>query len=157
MSFRIRGLEPEPFAPLFALDDEALAAKGMRRMVCDAPRSAPCRVTLEDAEPGERLLLLAYEHQPAADSPFRASGPIFVRENAEAAYDRVDEIPPAILARPTISLRAYDHQAMMIDAALAPGVEVSQILENWLARPEVDTVHLHYALRGCYAARADRI
>ena len=45
----------------------------------------------------------------------------------------------------------------MIDAALAPGVEVSAILERWMARPEVDTVHLHYALRGCYAARADRI
>ncbi len=156
MSFRIRGLEPAPFAPLLALDDAALAARGMRRMVCDAPRSAPCRVSLEDAEPGERLLLLAYEHQPA-DSPFRASGPIFVREVAAEAYDRVDEVPTAILSRPAISLRAYDRDAMMIDAALAPGVEVSRILQDWMARPEVDTVHLHYALRGCFAARADRI
>ena len=157
MSFRIRGLEPQPFAPLFDLSDDALAAGGMRRMICDAPHSAPCRVSLEDAAPGETLLLLAYEHQPAPGSPFRASGPIFVREGMAAAYDRVDEVPQAIVSRPTISLRAYDREAMMIDAALAPGVEVKDVLERWMARPEVDTVHLHYALRGCFAARAERI
>ena len=52
MSFRIRGLQPNQFEPLFALDDTALEERSMRRVGIDAPHSAPCRVTLEDAAPG---------------------------------------------------------------------------------------------------------
>ncbi len=93
MSFRILGLPAEPFAPLFELDDEALESRRIRRFVADEPHSAPCRISLDDAVPGERLLLMAYEHQPAA-SPFRASGPIFVRETARSAFDEAGVVPP---------------------------------------------------------------
>lgn len=154
MSFRIRGLAPEPFAPLFSLEDDVLAARGIQRVTVDEPHSAPCRVSLTDALPGERLLLLAYTHQPAA-SPFRASGPIFVRQALEEPFNAVDQIPDAI-ARRTISVRAYDADAMMIEGDLVQGAELPPLLEQWLARPEVDVVHLHYARRGCYAALAER-
>ncbi len=154
MSFRIRGLSRESFAPLFALDDEALAERGVRKMTADEPHSAPCRVSLQDAEPGETLLLLSHQHQPA-DSPFRASGPIFVREKAGAAFDEIGAIPDAI-ARRTISVRAYDAQAMMVDGDLAQGADLAPLLEQWLQRPEVDVIHLHYARRGCYAALVER-
>jgi hypothetical protein len=154
MSFRIRGLDPEPFAPLFALEDEALAARGIVRVAADAPHSAPCRISLEDAEPGERLLLLSYAHQPAA-TPFRQSGPIFVREGARKAYDEIDRVPDAF-ARRTLSARGYDRDGMMIDGELVEGQELAGLLSRWLARPEVDVVHLHYARRGCYAGLAER-
>ncbi len=154
MSFRIRGLAPEPFAPLFALDDETLAARGIQRVIADEPHSAPCRISLMDALPGEELLLLAYAHQPAA-SPFQASGPIFVRSGAEAPFDAVDVIPDAI-ARRTISVRAYDTAAMMIEGELVQGEDLPPLLDQLLARPEVDVVHLHYARRGCFAALAER-
>ena len=154
MSFRIRGLSPESFAPLFALDDEVLATRGIQRLTVDQPHSAPCRISLTDAEPGEELLLLAYAHQPAT-SPFQASGPIFVRSGVERPFDAVDLIPDAI-ARRTISVRAYDADAMMIEGELVQGADLPPLLEQWLARPEVDVVHLHYARRGCYAALAER-
>ena len=154
MSFRIRGLAPEPFASLFALDDEVLATRGIQRLTVDQPHSAPCRISLTDAEPGEELLLLAYAHQPAT-SPFQASGPIFVRSGVERPFDAVDLIPDAI-ARRTISVRAYDADAMMIEGELVQGADLPPLLEQWLARPEVDVVHLHYARRGCYAALAER-
>jgi hypothetical protein len=154
MSFRIRGLAPEPFVPLAGLDDEALAARGVRRMIADEPHSAPCRVSLDDAEPGERLLLLSWEHQGGA-SPFRQAGPIFVREGAVTAWEGIDEIPPAI-ARRTISARAYDREAMMIEGELVEGAALKPLLDAWLSRPEVDVVHLHYARRGCFAALAER-
>jgi hypothetical protein len=154
MSFRIRGLEPGPFAPLFDLSDEALAERGMRRMTADEPNSAPCRVSLEDAEPGERLILLSYAHQRAS-TPFAQAGPIFVREGAETAYDEVGKIPPAF-ARRTLSARAYDRAGMMIEGQLVEGSELAPLLEDWLARSEVDVVHLHYARRGCYAGLAER-
>ena len=154
MTFRIRGLSPSLFKPLFDLPDEALLARGARRVVIDEPHAAPCRVSLQDAEPGERCLLLPFEHQPAA-SPFKASGPIFVREAASQTCDSRAEVPAAI-ARRTLSVRAYDPQAMMLDGELVEGMDLAGLLENWFARPEVDLIHIHYARRGCYAALAER-
>lgn len=154
MSFRILGLSPEPFTPLFALGEEALLARGVHRFLADEPYSAPCRITLEDAEPGERLLLLNHEHQPAR-SPFRASGPIFVREQAAAAFDAADVVPGA-LQRRTLSVRAYDASAMMVRGQVVAGAELAGLLQDWLEDEAVDEIHLHYAARGCYAARAIR-
>src|SRR5687767_4080081 len=63
MPFVISGLSPEPFRPLFALPDEALAERRIVRRTVDAPVGFPCRVTLQDAVPGETVLLMNYEHQ----------------------------------------------------------------------------------------------
>ncbi len=154
MSFRIRGLSPEAFAPLFAMGQADLAERGIQSFIADEPHAAPCRISLLDAEPGERLLLLSHQHQPAA-SPFRASGPIFVRQSATSAFVEIDEIPDAI-ARRTISVRAYDSEAMMIEGDLAEGAELAPLLNRWLGRRDVDVIHLHYARRGCFAAKVER-
>ena len=154
MSFRITGLAPEAFAPLLTLSDEALAAKTMRWMPVERQRSAPCRITLEDATPGERVLLMNYEHQPA-DTPFRAAHAIFIRDGARKRYDRIDQVPPALRVRP-LSLRGFDKDHMMIDAALVDGDVLEGALETMLAKSNVAYVQLHYAMRGCYAARAER-
>ena len=154
MTFRIRGLSREPFAPLFALDDKALAARGVQRLTAVEPNAAPCRISLVDAQPGESLLLLHFEHH-SADSPFRSGGPIFVREAATQTFSEVGRIPGPIAMR-TISARAYDVQAMMVEGELVPGADLPDLLNSWFRRPEVDIVHLHYARRGCYAALAER-
>ena len=60
MSFRILGLSPEPFRPLFALSDKALHRQGARRFVADDPRM-PCRVSMAHADVGEEVLLLNFE------------------------------------------------------------------------------------------------
>lgn len=77
MSFRIAGLDPKPFLPLFALSEAELTARGIERVVVASRPGAPCRITLDDAEPGEPVLLLSYQHQ-SADTPYRQQGPIFV-------------------------------------------------------------------------------
>jgi hypothetical protein len=154
MAYRYTGLSPAPFAPLLALDDDALAARGMRRMIADASPGFPCRISLEDAEPGERVLLLAYEHQPAR-TPFRASGPIFIRERARAAFDRVGDPPPAFLTRP-LSLRAYDETGMMCDADITAGAEIETLLARLFDHPDAAYIHVHYARRGCFAGRVER-
>ena len=56
MAFRVVGLSPEPFRPLFDLSDEALERIGARRVVADNPR-LPCRISLAHAEPGEELCI----------------------------------------------------------------------------------------------------
>ncbi|HTU62781.1 MAG TPA: DUF1203 domain-containing protein, partial [Polyangiales bacterium] len=77
MSFRISGLPAQPFAALFALSDQELAARDIIRMTVDRQPGFPCRVSLEDADPGESVLLLNYEHLPVA-SPYRSRHAIFV-------------------------------------------------------------------------------
>jgi hypothetical protein len=154
MRFRYIGLPVAPFAPFFELNDDALIERGMRRMVAQEKPGFPCRVTLEDAEPGELVLLLPYEHQPA-HSPYRASGPIFVRENALAQYDRAGEPPPVLHGR-TLSLRAYAKDGMMVDADVTEGAEVETVLQRLFARDDTACVHIHNARRGCYACRVER-
>ena len=122
-------------------------------MVDHAP-GFPDRIELRDLEPGETALLLNYTHQPA-DTPFRASHAIFVREGADAAYDAVDHIPDVIRIRP-ISLRAFDASHMMVEAELVDGSDMDAAIRRLFARPGVDYLHAHYATRGCYAARIDR-
>ena len=154
MSFRYRGLPLAPFAPLFAMSDADLAQKGFRRMVVDEKPGFPCRVTLEDADPGERVLLVTYPHQ-AANSPYKSSGAIFVRENAQHAYDRVDEVPPVLRER-LLSLRAYDEAGMMLDAEIVEGGEIETLLERFFASEATAYVHVHNARRGCFACSVER-
>jgi hypothetical protein len=154
MAFRIRGLSPEPFRHLFGLDDAALAAAGAQRYVVDQMPGFPDRIEVRDLQPGETALLLNYVHQPA-DTPYRASHAIFVREGATEAYDAVDRIPEAIRIRP-ISLRAFDAAGAMVDADLLDGRDMEAAIARMFALPEVAYLHAHYAKRGCYAARIDR-
>ena len=46
MSFRIQGLSPAPFAPLYGVSDEALAARGVIRYVADKAPGFPDRTTM---------------------------------------------------------------------------------------------------------------
>ena len=84
MNYQLLGLEPRLFESLFDLDEPALASRGMRRVRVDAPVGYPCRISLEDAPIGEEVLLLPFTHQDSR-SPYRASGPIFVRCGQRAA------------------------------------------------------------------------
>jgi len=155
MAFTVSSLPIEPFAPLFALDDAALAQRGAMRVVADAWFAFPCRVTLDDAEPGERLILLNYEHQ-SADTPFRSAHAIYVREAARAPVATTDELPPALRRRP-LSLRGFDAAGMLRDADVVEGAAAEPVIERMLADPQVAYLHAHYAKPGCYAARIDRL
>lgn len=154
MRFRITGLSPEPFRRLYGLPDAELAEQGARRIAVDHAPGYPDRIEVRDAEPGESVLLVNYTHQPA-DTPFRSSYAIYVREGAEAAYDAVDRIPDAMRGR-VISLRAFDEEGMLIDADLADGSKLEPLIGRLLADPKAAYLHAHYAKPGCYAARIDR-
>ena len=155
MSFRIHPLPLAPFQPLFDMDDAALLRLGARRMVADAPHAAPCRVSLADAEPGERLILLNHRHLDAPASPYRSEGPIFVREAAMEAAPGVGEVPD-MLGRRLLSARVYDADWMMTDADVVEGRDLAARLSDWFADAAVSTVHLHTARRGCFMAAAER-
>ena len=151
MSFRITGLPAETFADLFAMSDDELRAHGAVRQIAD--HKSPCRVSLTDAEPGEEVVLVNYEHQPI-DSPYRMRFAIYVRPGEER-FDAVDEVPEQLRSR-TLAVRAFDPDAMMVGHELIDGRDVEQAIERQLAKPMAAYLHVHFASPGCYAARVDR-
>jgi hypothetical protein len=99
MDFRITGLPVDRFVPLFGLPDDELARHRAVRRVCDSRPGFPCRVSLEDAIPGESVLLVNYEHLPV-DSPYRSSHAIYVRERALPVRRGQRRFPPCSPPRP---------------------------------------------------------
>lgn len=154
MSFRIQALPVDTFTPLFTLDDNALRAHDIRRVVADGRPVYPCRVSLQDAAKGEHLLLLPYDHHRVG-TPYRASGPVYVREAAIQALPSVDAVPELLRHR-LLSLRAYDAQGMMVWAEVLPGTEVEQGIARLFAIERTAYIHIHYAQPGCYACLVER-
>ena len=106
MTYKIRGLLPENFAHLFNLDDMELAAVNARRVNAVTSSGFPCRVSLEDAQEGEELILLHHVSHDVA-TPYRSAYAIYIRENAQQAAEYIDETPPVFAGRP-IALRGFD-------------------------------------------------
>ena len=154
MTFQIVALPAAPFAPLFALSDEALAARGGVRRVADRAPGFPCRVSLRDARPGEDVLLVNYEHQPAR-SPFRSTYAIYVRRDAVQARLEPGEVPEMFRSR-LLSARAFDEAGMLLDADVVEGREVEGVIGRLLGVATAAYLHVHFARPGCYAARVDR-
>jgi uncharacterized protein DUF1203 len=154
-SFQLVGLPAERFASLFELSDAELSRIDARRVIADSKPGFPCRVSLRDAEIGEELLLLPFEHQPAA-SPYRASGPIFVRKVAAQAAMEPGVVPDYVRTR-LMSVRLYDAAHQMIDATVCAGIEAGRIIESMFSRADAGYIHLHNANRGCFSCEVRRL
>jgi hypothetical protein len=152
--FVIRGIDPAPFVPLYGLSDAALREHGALRMTVDASPGFPCRVSLEDAAVGERVLLLNYEHLPV-DTPYRSRHAIFVREGEAQAAHYADRVPRQLAIR-LLSLRAFDAAGMMRDADVVEGRDLTAAIDRFFADPAITYLHAHNAKPGCFAARIDR-
>lgn len=154
MSFQIHALSAAPFTPLFALDDAALAARNARRMVADTCPGFPCRVSLQDTPQGATVLLLNHLYQPAR-SPYRARHAIFVCDGATQAHPDPDEVPQMLASR-QLAARFFDQNDMMVDAALVDGAALAPLLATQMARSDITYGQIHFAARGCFAARVTR-
>jgi len=152
MTYRIAGLDPEPFQGLFALSGEELAERGMVRMpVTDSP-GFPCRISLVDRAVGEEVILLNHVSHDVAN-PYRATHAIFVADSRQAQF--VDEVPP-VFERRVLSLRGFDKEGMIADAMVTqPGDAEAGIL-TLFGNPDIAYIHAHNAARGCFSARIDR-
>lgn len=155
MSFIISGLPADDFRPLFGLSDEELRARGIVRKTADCKPGFPCRVTLEDAEPGETLLLLNYESHKAA-TPYRSSYAIYVREAVIRAREFVDELPPVLVGRP-LALRIFDEDGMLIGAKLVTAGDARDAVLNAFENPCAAYIHAHNAAAGCFSAEIRRM
>jgi hypothetical protein len=155
MSFRIIGLPSEQFAPLFELSDEQLAARGAVRRIAESRKPGyPCRISLTDAQNGDELLLVNYEHHPV-NSPYRMRFAIYVRRG-ERTYDAIDRVPEQLRIR-KLAVRSFDNDAMMLDWEIVNGSELDSAIERLFANSKAAYLHIHFAAPGCYAARVERV
>ncbi len=152
MTYRIEGLAPEPFEALFRMSDAELAERHARRAVADGP-DYPCRISLEEAEPGEALVLVNHVSQEAP-TPFRASHAIYVRQGVKRGAC-TDEVPPLFKTR-MLGLRGFDAEGMMRGALLALPGEADTEIRELFERPEIAEIHAHTAALGCFLARIER-
>jgi hypothetical protein len=154
MNFQVSGLPLAQFQPLFALSDAELAQRNIVRRIADERPGFPCRVSLRDADCGERVLLLNYEHL-AVPSPYRSRHAIYVRENAAEAQLGVNEVPD-VLATRLLSIRAFDDAGLMRTADVVAGTDAKPVIERMLGNDDIAYLHVHNAIPGCFAARVDR-
>ena len=152
MNFTVRGLSPEPFLPLYGLGDDELAERRARRIVVSGS-GFPERIEMRDAEPGETLLLVNFEHQPA-DTPYRSSHAVYVREGATETW--VGDNLPEVMRKRLLSLRGFSADGSMVDADVVEGREAELVIERLFSDPAVAYIHAHSARPGCYLARIDR-
>jgi Protein of unknown function (DUF1203) len=137
---------------------DALRAAGGPVYVADSNPGYPCRQCLRDAEVGEELVLVS--HDPfVADSPYRSASPIFLHREpctpgGGVVASAVDL--PEQLTRRQLSVRAFDADAIMIDAAVIDGAQLHDTITRFLADGQADHVHVHNATRGCWAVAARR-
>ena len=159
MDFRISGLPAEPFMSYFTMSDAELLERGAKRVTAssiDDPRMMPpCRVSLRDAEPGEVSILMNFPHLATPSSPYRATGPIYVREGVRETAQFINHVPKQQRIR-LMSVRAYDAQGIMVDAEVLEGTELETAIERMFRRDDVAFLHAHNARRGCYSCRIDR-
>ena len=154
MNFRIKALDDREFVALFNLSNSELEKIGAVKMIVDEFPGFPCRVSLEDAEIGEEVILLPYQHHKT-NSPYQSSGPIFVRKIAKSSIYEINEIPKMFNHR-LLSLRGYDKNAIMKDASVVEGnslkAQIFKIFEN----DDIQYIHIHNAKPGCYNCLVER-
>lgn len=154
-NFRIVALDQLQFTSLFSLSESELNAKGMKKMIVDEFPGYPCRVSLTDAEIGEEVIVLNYEHHNV-NSPYRSNGPIFIRKIGQTANPKMNEIPIMFNHR-LLSIRGFDKDAIMIFAEVMSGENLKENLFSILQNHAISYLHIHNAKPGCYNCRVERV
>jgi len=152
--FQFVAILSEEFTHLFSLSDGELASYGARRMIVDKNPGYPCRVSLIDAAIGETVILTTYRHHNT-ESPYQASGPIFVREAARTARTEVNKIPLMFEHR-LLSVRAYNKNAMMCGAKVVEGHDLEQAIRDFFTDENIAYIHIHNAGPGCFNCLVNR-
>ncbi len=148
MNFKITALQASEFAHLFQLSDSDLKTISAIRMVVDEFPGYPCRVCLQDAAIGEEVILLPYQHH-ITNSPYQASGPIFVRKLGETADLKINQIPKMFNHR-LLSIRGFDSNGIMKGASVTEGHVLKAQIIRFFENPEINYLHIHNAKPGCF-------
>jgi len=153
--FQVKALRREPFEALFELTDQQLTAHRAVRVFAEDAAGFPERISLTNAQPGDELLLVNFEHQDA-ESPYRSSHAVYVGKSAAPADLAPNTLAPYFESR-AISLRAFNIKGMIVGADLITDEGAAPAIEALLANEETAYIHAHFAKFGCFAARIERV
>jgi hypothetical protein len=165
IKFLIKGLLKNQFDEFIKLNEQELRVRELTNkksisqhvkwITVNANPGFPCRVSLIDAYIGEKVLALSFNHH-SVDSPYNASGAIFIREHAQDVVLGINEIPNMLRHR-LLSVRSYDSDNMMIGAEVLQGKELECVIDKQFQNSEVEYIHIHNANPGCFNCSVHRI
>jgi hypothetical protein len=131
-----------------------LRANGGVRYIADSVPGYPCRQCLQDADIGEALILVS--HDPfTTDSPYRSASPIFLHETPCTPPANLHELPNQLTVR-QLSVRAFDGDTLIRDAAVIDGIDLDTQLRRFFDDSDTSFVEIHNASRGCWATTVRR-
>lgn len=140
--------------PIDSAAADKLRVSGGTRYIADSVPGYPCRQCLQDAALGEALILVS--HDPfTTDSPYRSASPIFLHETQCDAPSNLSELPDQLTVR-QLSVRAFDGDTLIRDAAVVDGTELDTQLRRFFDDPDTSFVEVHNASRGCWATSVRR-
>jgi hypothetical protein len=155
MKFKIKALDHKEFESLFELSDIELEKQGIKRMVVNEKPGYPCRVSLEDADIGEEVILVSHEFHKA-NSPYQSQGPIFIRKGIQTKELDNNEIPKMLNHR-LLSFRGYDKNGFMKGATTDKGINTRKVIEQIFENTDIEYIHIHNSSPGCYNCEVRRI
>ena len=120
----------------------------------------PCRVSLRPFVPGEDRRLL-FSHSPfTIDNVFNQPGPVFIHQEAMAAYADVHRFPPEIKADPAnfpLSLIGYSQAQMMVFTQLVGDNDVDAlIVQIFDEHADIAYLHARNAEAQCFICHIER-
>lgn len=153
INYVVSGLDALEFEGLFKLNADELAKMGATREKVTVKPGYPCVISLEDAEVGEEVILMPYEHI-SSNSPYQSKGPVFVRQNvSKATYH--NSIPENLKQR-TLSIRVYDDEDLMVNARTIDGTALEEFIQEAFQNPAAKYIQVHISSPGCFNCQVDR-
>lgn len=155
MEFQILALDDKEFNSYFELSDIELDKIGIKRLIVDKQFNFPCRVSLEDAEIGEEVILISYQHHKT-NGPYQASGPIFIRKGVKMKSLKKNQIP-IMLNHRLLSFRGYDILGNMKFAITDEGSKTNSVLKKMFDNNEIEYIQIHNSSPGCFNCEVRRV
>jgi len=141
-------------SPIAEAAANTLRERAGKVYVADEKPGYPCRQCLRDAEIGEELILVS--HDPfTGGSPYRSASPIFLHKVPCEPPADLHEVTSQLTIR-RLSVRAFDHDEMMLDAAVIQGEDLVDSIAELFSDQAVERIHVHNAERGCWAVSVAR-
>ncbi len=153
INYVVSGLDETGFQKLFDLNELELAKLGAVKIIATSKPGYPCVISLDDAEIGEEIILLPYDHINS-NSPFRSRGPVYVRNNVRKVL--LENSVPENLKIRRLSVRVYDDKDMMVNARTIDGRELEKFIQEAFRNPEATYIQVHISSPGCFNCQIDR-
>ncbi len=154
MTYQITGLSPDIVKSSEGATAEELSAMGAVPMIATSKPGFPCRISLEDADVGDELILFHHMSHDV-NSPYRSAYAIFARSGLTVAAQFTDAVPPIFDGRP-LGMRAFGSDAMLKTAKLSLPGDADRSIRQLFDVDEVAYIDVHNAGHGCFVARVER-